>query len=380
MKNVIIAVTNDLSTDQRVHKSALAFSKKGYRVLLVGRKLRNSFALNERLYKTHRMKLFFERGPLFYIEYTIRLFFLIFFKRVDILLANDLDTLLPCYINSKIKGISIVYDTHEYFTGVPELQNRKIIRAIWKTIEKFIFPKLQHTFTVNESIAKLYKDEYQVQVKVVRNIPALKLNGQASTELNHLKDKKIILYQGAGINIDRGVEEAIQAMQYIDGTVFVIIGKGDIISELKQLTTQLNLSNKILFIPTIPFEKLSYYTRVANIGLTLDKDNNINYKYSLPNKLFDYIHAEVPVLGSSVVEVKNIIQKYDIGTVIESHDPKHIADKISYMLYNEDRIRLWKQNLKIAAKELCWEKEEQILLKIYEEAEAKIIDKTLNIE
>lgn len=371
MKKVIVSVINDLSTDQRVHKTCNTLHALGYDVLLVGRKQRKSQPLLPRRYKSKRMFLFFEKGMFFYIEFQIRLFFYLLFHHSNVLVSNDLDTLLPNYLISTLKRQPLVYDTHELFCEVPELQHRPLKRKIWKSVERFIFPRLKHVFTVNDSIATLYKDEYKVNVGVVRNVPLL--SGQNNTskktkqQLGIPLDKKIIILQGAGINVNRGAEEAVEAMQYLDNAVLLIIGSGDVIDLLKRLTVELHLSAKVLFIGKIPFQELRYYTQHADLGLTLDKGTNLNYKYSLPNKLFDYIHAGVPVLSSDLTEIKKIITSYDIGDCIDKHDPEHIAKKISTMLKEEAILQVWKKNTKIAAENLNWEKEEQQLIAVYKQ-------------
>ena len=105
MKTAILSVTNDLSTDQRVHKTALALLKLNYHITLIGRKKNDSVPLSAREYQTHRMNLLFEKGPMFYAEYNIRLFFFLLFHKTDLLAANDLDTLLPNYLISKLKSV-----------------------------------------------------------------------------------------------------------------------------------------------------------------------------------------------------------------------------------------------------------------------------------
>ncbi len=371
MKKAIVSVINDLSTDQRVHKVCTTLEKLGFDVTLVGRKQRKSFPLAERTYKTKRMFLMFEKGPLFYAEYQFRLFLYLLFHKADVLVSNDLDTLWPNYKISKLKSINLVYDSHELFCEVPELQNNLKKKKIWKIIERKIFPKLKHVFTVNDSIAKIYSEEYKVDVKVVRNIPMLSnqknIESSSKEKLGIPTDKKIIVLQGAGINIDRGAEEAVEAMQYIDNALLLIIGSGDVMEVLKKMVVDLNLSNKVKFIGKVPFDKLVQYTRHADLGLTLDKDTNINYKYSLPNKLFDYIHAGVPVLSSGLLEIKKIIDEYAIGDCITSHEPKHIAEKINSILKDENKLQLWKKNTKITSEKLNWEIEERVLVEVYKQ-------------
>ena len=369
MKHAIVSVINDLSTDQRVHKVCTTLTNMGYDVTLIGRKQRKSLPLAAREYKTKRMFLIFEKGPLFYLIFQKRLFWHLLFHKADVLVANDLDTLLPNYLISKLKGSSLVYDSHELFCEVPELQSSPAKRKIWKRLEKWIFPKLKNVFTVNNSIASIYSKEYNVEVKVIRNMPLLAkskiIEVKTKAELGLPAYKKIIVLQGTGINIDRGAEEAVQAMQYVTNAVLVIIGSGDVIHILKQMAIDLKLSDKVLFIGKVPFEKLIQYTRLADLGLTLDKDTNINYHFSLPNKLFDYLHAGVPVLSSDLIEIKNIILEYEIGDIIESHQPHHIAEKINDILNNETKLQVWKKNTTIAAAKLNWETEEQQLKSVY---------------
>jgi glycosyltransferase involved in cell wall biosynthesis len=367
LKKVIISVSSDLVTDQRVHKVALTLGRSGYDVLLVGRRKRQSLPLESRTYRTLRLNLFFETGPLFYAALNLRLLFLLLFTKADILLANDLDTLLPNFIVSWLKKLPLVYDSHEYYTGVPELQHRPLVRGVWKSVERYIFPRLKHVYTVNASIAGLYEKEYGIPVKVIRNVPYLEeLPPVAPSDF---PDGNIILYQGAGINIQRGVEEAVEAMQFVQGATLLIIGGGDAIHSIRELAERLKLGSRVVFRDKMPFALLRAYTGLARLGLSLDKDTNINYRFSLPNKLFDYIHAGVPVLASPLPEVKRIVERYEVGVLIESHDPAHIAERILYMLSEKDEYEKWKANTRKAAQELCWQNEEKVLTGIFKELE-----------
>ena len=366
-KKVIVSVTNDLVSDRRVDRVCNTLCEMGFSVSLLGRRYQNSLPLSGRAYHTHRIHLVFRRGFLFYAEYNIRLFFFLLFSKSKLLVSNDLDTLLPNFLVHRIKGIPLVYDTHEYFTGVPELVNKPVIRNFWKRIERWIFPKLRHVITVNESIARLYREEYGNEILVVRNIPEklLRVPSTRRSDLGLPEDKKIILLQGAGINIDRGAEEAIEAMRFVDNALLVILGDGDVVEKLKQQVKTQKLQEKVKFIPRQVPEQLYEYTTKADIGLSIDKNNNINYRYSLPNKVFDYIHAGVPVLASDLVEVKRIVEKYQVGSLISSHEPGHIAEKMKQMLGDEKAQQAWKHNLKIAAAELNWESEKKVLTELY---------------
>ncbi len=366
LKRAIVSVINDLVTDRRVDKTCNTLVEMGFEVLLVGRRLPESPPVGERAYKLKRMNLLFTRGPLFYAEYNIRLFFLLLSHKADLLFANDLDTLMPNFFVSNIKNIPIIYDSHEYFTETPELVNRKFVQGVWKRIERWIFPYLKDVITVNSSIANLYKNEYGKHVHVIRNIPPKPLNVELKTrsELNLPENMPVILLQGSGINIQRGAEELVMAMQHLEKIHLLIIGGGDVIGDLKKMQHDLGLKNKITFLPRMPFDQLFQYTASADLGLTLDKGANLNYRFSLPNKLFDYIHAGVPVLASPMVEIKKVIDQYQVGETIESHDPKAIAAKIEGMLADSSRMAFYRDNCKKAAKELNWETEQKTLIEI----------------
>ncbi|MFM7217907.1 MAG: glycosyltransferase, partial [Bacteroidota bacterium] len=300
-KNIIVSVTSDLVTDQRVHRTALTLREQGAKVMLVGRLKKSSLPMSSRAYHFKRFRLPFETGPLFYAAYNIRLFFFLLSAKADLLVANDLDTLPANFLASRLKKIPLIYDSHEYFTEVPELVGRPRVQRIWKSIERRIFPRLSHVITVNESIAELYRKEYGLRVAVVRNLPMADLfeedsAHQQSTRLEFgIPDSPFVfLLQGAGINVQRGAEEAVEAMRWVENAVLLIVGSGDVITELRQRARSPGLEGKVLFLPKLPMQDLKRVTRLADAGLTLDKDTNLNYRFSLPNKLFDYIQAGLP--------------------------------------------------------------------------------------
>ena len=154
-----------------MHKTCMALVKQGFEVWLVGRKMRNSLNVSPREYKMHRMHLIFEKGPFFYAEYNIRLFFFLLFHQPGLLFSNDLDTLMPNFLAGKLKGKPVIYDSHEYFTETPEVVNRKLVKKVWKIIERSFMPKVNDSITVNDSIAELFSKEYGIEPTVIRNIP-----------------------------------------------------------------------------------------------------------------------------------------------------------------------------------------------------------------
>ena len=178
--------------------------------------------------------------------------------------------------------------------------------------------------------------------------------------------KKIILLQGAGINIDRGAEELIDAMAFIENAILLIIGSGDVWKVLEQKIIHQDLRKKVMLINKIPKGELLHYTNNADLGLSIDKNTNLNYYYSLPNKIFDYLHAGVPILASRLPEIETIINDFKVGDFIDDHKPKTIAAKINEMLSSETVLAEYKRNAKIASQQLNWTIEKQKLISIFE--------------
>jgi glycosyltransferase involved in cell wall biosynthesis len=200
---------------------------------------------------------------------------------------------------------------------------------------------------------------------VLRNVPVFEgvYKVKTRTELQLPEDKKIVILQGSGINIDRGAEEAVEAMKEVSDAVLLILGSGDVIGELKRYVNENELNEKVIFKDRMPYQQMIAHTRISDLGLTLDKDTNINYRYSLPNKLFDYIHAGIPTLGSDLKEVTSIIRQYDVGDVISEVEPQLLAKKITEMLSSE-KLEVWKKNCLLAREELNWNKESEVLKKM----------------
>ncbi|MFZ9029037.1 MAG: glycosyltransferase [Crocinitomicaceae bacterium] len=367
MPKAIVSVTNDLYTDNRVNKVCLFLKEQGYDVLLVGRKRKLSNPLDPRSYKTKRIKLLIEKGAAFYAFFNLRLFFFLLFKKADLLVSNDLDTLFANYLAAGFKrNCRLVYDSHELFTEVPELIDRPSVQRIWLRIEEWIFPKLETIYTVNGSIAEIYANKYNKKIHVVRNVsPKWEAIDVPSKEsLGLPTDKALIIMQGAGINVERGGEEAVEAMKDLDA-VLLFVGDGDVVPQLKARVQELHLESKVLFFGKRPFNEMMCYTFHADIGLTLDKPRSLNYKFSLPNKVFDYIHARTAIVATDIKEVRKILEKYQIGEIVEPFSEQTLASTLKALISDKVRLKSMKENTLSAAAVEHWEKEKETLKIIY---------------
>ena len=158
------------------------------------------------------------------------LFFKILFSRCDLLWANDLDTLPANWLVSVLRGKKLIYDSHEYFTEVPEIQDRPSVKKVWQFFERICIRKAQIIITVSPSIGDLLKSTYDLsEVLIVRNVPEgnSAIGSVTKEDLGLDPDKSILLLQGNGINVNRGGEELVESMKGIESAHLLVIGNGE---------------------------------------------------------------------------------------------------------------------------------------------------------
>ncbi len=364
-KKVYISVINDLVTDQRVHRVAKTIRDSGYQVTMIGRRFRYSKPCELVDIRVKRFRLFFNKGFLFYASYNIRLFFFLITRRGSlVLISNDLDTLPANFLTSKLRSAKLVYDSHEYFTEVPELKGRKFVKNFWSGIEKVLVPRVNAAYTVNESLAKMYSAKYGIEFGVIRNVPDDHMESEEFSVPKEFIKYDFIIYQGA-VNKDRGLEEIIEIIYEEKKYKLIIAGDGDVIGALKNKVRFLGIENNVLFIGKIRPRNLKWLTTQAALGISLEKKTNLNYYYALPNKLFDYIHAGIPVLCSGFPEMRKIVQGYDVGKIVDPGNREEIKKMIDFMLKDKAAREKWMENARNATDELNWKNEQNKLISIY---------------
>ena len=364
-KRIILFVSNDLVCDNRVHRIAVTLTNVGHEVTVIGRKLPQSLPLPDVPYKTKRMKFLFRKKFLFYAEMNIRYFFFLLFYHYDIATANDLDTLLGVYSATKLRRKKIVYDSHEFFTEVPELIEKPIKKSVWLSIERHIVPKLTHCMTVCNSIAEEYKRLYNINMCVVRNVPFRKTEDIIPAAVE-FPSKNIILYQGA-LNIGRGLELAIDSLEFLHDSCLLIVGDGDKFLEIQKYAQRKSWHKRIIFIGKVPFSELPTYTTLASVGISLEEDLGKNYHFALPNKLFDYIQAGKPVVVSELPEMSQIVTDFKCGEVLKERTPQMLAHILEKILCDETKS--YQKGSVRASEELCWEKESIKVEQLYNETQ-----------
>lgn len=358
-KRIAVSVSNDLVTDRRVQKQCDALRGAGFELLLIGRRLPDSGTL-DRPYFVQRFRLGFNRKALFYAELNLRIFFFLLFRKADLFYANDLDTLPANTLLAVLRRKPLVYDSHEFFTEVPDVRARPAVQKVWKMLERLCIPRADHVLTVNGSLARLFEQTYGIdKVGVVRNVPdrSADIPAASRAELGLPEDMKILILQGSGINRNRGAEELLSAVALTQGVLLLIVGSGDALPALKKRAARPDLSGKVRFLPRMPYRDMMRYTACADLGVSFDKDTGLNQRYSLPNKVFDYAAAGVPMLVSDLPEVRAFVTDSGAGVVADSLDARYLADLITALLTDDAGQKRRREAAKKAAEKLNWPEE-----------------------
>ncbi|MEE9374346.1 MAG: glycosyltransferase [Saprospiraceae bacterium] len=351
--SIIAVVTNDLNSDQRMHRICTTYSDQGKNVLLLGHKKRDSLELIPRSYKQKRIRTLIQKGPIFYFEYNFRLFLIILFQKVDRYYSVDLDTLLAVGTAHLINGKPYIFDAHEYFAELPELDGKIIKKWLWTLVGQLFIPKAERRITIGSYLAEELQTKYNQAFDVVYNLPISKEPIE-----NKKIGKKVLLYQGK-VNKERGISELIIAMESLPKCELWIIGDGDIILEMKVLATKSRVGHRIKMMGWISPLDLHKYTCQAFLGLNILGTTNANYHLSAANKVYDYIMAGVPVLTMDFPEYKKLNKTFDIGYLISKISPKHLAKVISEIIDNEKIYNQKVSNCKNARNILHWEIEQR---------------------
>lgn len=334
-----------------------SLARAGYDVELIGRAHKGSRPLHKQEFGQKRLSIGPDRGKLMYLLFWIKLFFHLLFRKADALCAIDLDTILPVYFVSRIRGIKRVYDAHELFTEMQEVVTRPREKKLWDRIEKFTVPRFPVGYTIGECYADVFREKYGVQYAVVRNATILR----AVTIPE--KKEKFILYQGA-VNVGRCFEFLIPAMQYLD-VPLIICGAGNFYEEAVALTKQYGLEGKITFKGYVPPEQLRAYTLQAWAGITLFEAIGPSNRLSMANRFFDYMHSGVPQLCMAYPEYEKVNARFELACLIEAPTVENIAAALKRLVSDENYHRRLQENALKAREVYCWQEEEKRLIAVY---------------
>ncbi|HEY7121347.1 MAG TPA: glycosyltransferase family 4 protein [Solirubrobacterales bacterium] len=291
-------------------------------------------------------------------------------ERPDVVHANDIATLIPGWVAARLSGARLVYDTHEYAVGVPYR------KAVWAwlaaTIERLLIGRCDAVITVSDGIAERLQDRYGLDQlpTVVRNVPDLPPPGEAPDlrEQMAIGDAPLVLHQGA-VADGRGGGNLIRAVAEMDSAHLLFLGAdGAFVDGLRELGRSAGLDGRLHFHPPVPLAELLSYTSQADVGVSLLEDTCENHRLALPNKLFEYLAADLPVVVSDLPEMRRLVTERGVGWVTNPGNPDDIARVLAEALADRDDPALH-ERVQAAAAELNWPHERARLTDLYAKLE-----------
>lgn len=287
-------------------------------------------------------------------------------EKADIYHGHDLHGLLIGYWPALYHKKKLVYDSHELWPEMPNFSNLMGIKWILKPLEAFGMMKVEKGIASDQSYADYLEKAHKKPFTAIRNIPVIDKIEKNKLSLREMfKGETIVLHTGF-TGAWRGIEQIIEAAQYLPaGFAVVFLGANRQLDVLEKKVKDLGLEKRVHFLPGVPPEELLMTSAEADLAVALTQNVSLSYYYSLPNKLFQYLAAEVPILGSDAPEYRRIILDEKIGEVVDPSNPKQIAKKILDMV-SPEKQKMYRANLKgLAKRKYNWEAESQKLLDFY---------------
>jgi len=295
--------------------------------------------------------------------------------RPDVVHAHDAAMLLPGYVAARLAGARLVYDSHELATGVA--YRERGWAAFVAMLERLAVPRCAGVVTVSGGIAARLRQLYGLAElpTVVRNVPDLGVESAPApgprSVAGPLRSRlgvgaaPLVLHQGA-LAPRRGCETAVRALEQLPEEVqLVFLGDAwpGYAGEVERLAASAGLAGRVHFLPSVPVEQLLAWTADADVGLSLLQGDSDNHRLALPNKVFEYVAAGVPVVVSDLPELSALVDGHGIGVCCDPAAPADVAAAIRETLARRDELA---PVLAAAGRSLSWAAESRKLTGLYD--------------
>lgn len=300
-----------------------------------------------------------------YLEYCFSVFIYYKNKNIRIINVHSLG-LLPIGVMLKyLYRAKLIYDAHELETE--KNGDRGLRKKINKWVEKLLISQVDLTIVVSESIADWYCKAYSItRPPVILNAPnrrELTKTNLFRNDLGIREDQIILLYQG-GLTAGRGIDVILEAFKSrdSDNVVVVFMGYGPLVEKVKYLASQ---KKNIFYYPAVSPEVVLEYTASGDLGLSLIENTCLSYFYCMPNKLFEYAMAGLPVLVSDMKDMSGLVAEYEMGGVVEDFSVQGVNRAIDKLIKGD--LNKMRNNAYRAACDHAWEIQDQKLIAAYKQ-------------
>jgi glycosyltransferase involved in cell wall biosynthesis len=368
---VLILFLGNYYYDSRLLSLHKSLKESGYSVRIISFELDDPAFINKDDREVKIYKLLKRSSPLyFYPAFYFLAFINLIRVKYDFVFAEEVYSLPIAALTAKMKRAKLFYNSRELYGYIGALRNSKFKQQFWAYVERFFIKFADVVLTTGDMDSEFIRREYNLtqDVAAIRNIPQYKAVSSPvdlRKKLGIPDSGIIILYQGIIVE-GRGIEYIIDAIRNLPQVYFVIVGDGPQRSRYEQAALDKNIGDRVRFAGRVSHSDLLNYTAGADIGASLIENISVSYYHALPNKLFEYIMAGLPVISSDLPQMKKIVEEYKTGYVLQMKSPDELKVVLERLINSPEELTALKGNSLEAAKILNWENEYKKLFNLLE--------------
>jgi glycosyltransferase involved in cell wall biosynthesis len=367
--HICFTFLGDIQYDSRLSRCVKTLSSRGFQVSVLAATEKSE----RRLFRGANIRSFSvppgAGGKFRFLLFYLKALWPALRANADCYFASDLYSLPVAYLAAKLRRAKLIYDSRELYSSIAALQDRLHTQRFWSYIESKTIRCTSIVFTVNDALAESISKRYSIaKPTTLLNCPpkrAVQKSDHLRTILPIPPGPKILLYQG-GLQQGRGIRIMLSAIRRLSNAVLVLMGNGNLKIEILETIKREGLGMKVFLIDAVPVDDLLEYTASADVGLCLIENYGESYYHSLPNKLFEYVAAGVPVVASNFPEIGRFVELNRVGLCVDPEKEDEIVTAIQRLMTDADLHKTFVHHCEETASRYTWENESLKLVEAIE--------------
>lgn len=363
--DVLIVVSSDPRYDTRSTKFLKALAEEGYSVRVVGICSDGAPDNDDGFI---RVPVDARGGKRFFLQFYQHVVPHALKISAKLVIAGDLFSLPPAILNKqrharRSKPVRLIYDSKELYAELPSLKRKRSSFFFWNLVEKSSVRYIDRALTVNSSIADILTPKWNLPFTVVMNVPDRIPPPDLDRSLN-----EITLTFSGGLQPGRGLPQLIRLLTLLPEKYRLkIVGDGELREELSELASTLQVDHRVSFTGRVRSENVLQELSDGHIGIYLMENSGLCHYLALPNKFFQFISARLPVVVPRFPEMEAIVNRYDIGEVVDPANLSATAEAVVRLTADSGSYLRLCMNCERAAEDLNWEVEKKRFLEAVRE-------------